>query len=83
MGAGRRAGKSVKNSNLFVLALNFGWNLLISIIVLGFFGRWLDGKLGTEPWLLIVGILLGIAVGFKGLFVQLLKPESDRRRSKD
>jgi F0F1-type ATP synthase assembly protein I len=30
-------------------------------------GRWLDGKLGTEPWLMIVGLLLGIVAGFRSL----------------
>lgn len=78
MRSGRRAGNSVKNSNLFALAFNFGWNLLVSIAVLGFLGRWLDAKLGTDPWLLIVGILLGIAVGFKGLFVQILQDDQGK-----
>lgn len=36
---------------------------------LGFLGgHWLDGKLGTEPWLSLVGLLLGVAAGFKNLF---------------
>lgn len=82
MGSGRRAGKSVKNSSLFVLALNFGWNLLVSILVLGFLGRWLDGRFGTDPWLMIIGILLGIAVGFKGLIAGVLESEKDRRGEK-
>lgn len=28
-----------------------------------FFGRWLDGKLGTAPLFLVVGLLLGLAAG--------------------
>lgn len=30
-------------------------------------GRWLDGKLGTAPWLSLVGLLLGVAAGFRNL----------------
>jgi ATP synthase protein I len=30
-------------------------------------GRWLDGKLGTDPWLMIVGLLLGLVAGFRSL----------------
>jgi hypothetical protein len=26
-------------------------------------GRWLDAKFGTDPWLLLAGILVGLAVG--------------------
>ncbi|MDR1043825.1 MAG: AtpZ/AtpI family protein [Candidatus Adiutrix sp.] len=38
-------------------------------IVLGLaLGWWLDRKFGTAPWLLLVGLFLGIAAGFKNLF---------------
>jgi ATP synthase protein I len=36
---------------------------------LGYFGgRWLDGHLGTEPWLMYIGLVLGIVAGFRGLY---------------
>lgn len=28
-----------------------------------FLGRWLDGKLGTSPWLMLTGALVGIGGG--------------------
>lgn len=38
-------------------------------VFLGFlFGRWLDRKFGTDPWLMLVGVLFGIASGFKELY---------------
>ena len=40
-----------------------------TFLVMGFFGWWLDGKLGTEPWLMIAGILLGAT----GAFISLVK----------
>ena len=31
-------------------------------------GYWLDMQFGTEPWLMLVFLLLGVAAGFKGVF---------------
>lgn len=31
-------------------------------------GYWLDRSLGTDPWLLLVGLGIGIAAGFVSLF---------------
>lgn len=41
-------------------------------------GAWLDGKLGTSPYLTLVGLLLGIAAGFKGLFDVARKTDLDK-----
>lgn len=40
------------------------YTLIGAIVVLGGLGYLADRWLGTEPWLLLVGLLLGIAVGF-------------------
>ena len=41
-------------------------------IVLGIVaGRWLDGKLNSEPVCLIVGLILGIVVAFYGMYTML------------
>ena len=38
---------------------------LVAPILLGVFvGRWLDGRWGTKPWLLVVGSVLGLVLGF-------------------
>ncbi|KAB2336508.1 AtpZ/AtpI family protein [Cytobacillus depressus] len=37
---------------------------LVGSILIGVFsGRWLDSKMGTEPLFLIVGLMLGLTVG--------------------
>jgi F0F1-type ATP synthase assembly protein I len=42
---------------------------LVACIVLGYWlGSVLDRRLGTSPWLVVVGVLLGTAAGFVGLF---------------
>jgi F0F1-type ATP synthase assembly protein I len=38
--------------------------LIGAILLLGGLGYFADGWLGTEPWLLLGGLLLGIVVGF-------------------
>ena len=30
-------------------------------------GRWIDGKLGTSPWLMLVGLVLGVVAGMRSL----------------
>jgi ATP synthase protein I len=39
----------------------------VAICIGFFFGRWLDGKWHTAPWLSLVGLMLGIATGFREL----------------
>ncbi|MBI3262218.1 MAG: AtpZ/AtpI family protein [Acidobacteria bacterium] len=41
-----------------------GYTLIGAIVLLGGIGYALDRWLGTSPWLLFVGLLLGIVVGF-------------------
>jgi len=49
---------------------------LVASTVIGLLGgRWLDGKLGTEPWLSIVGLILGVVAGFRSLY-QTAKSEN-------
>jgi ATP synthase protein I len=31
-------------------------------------GYWVDLQLGTYPWLSMLGLLIGVAAGFKGVF---------------
>ena len=41
-----------------------GVQFVVTILVFLFIGQWLDRKLGTTPWLLLAGVLLGAALGF-------------------
>jgi F0F1-type ATP synthase assembly protein I len=54
-----------------------------AILVLSAFGGiWLDRKLGTSPWLLIVLVFVGAAAGFYSLYRKLMKGQrlGDRRQ---
>ena len=44
-------------------------------------GFWVDRWLGTGPWLLLLGLGLGIAAGFVNLFRSV--KDAERREQKD
>lgn len=44
-----------------------GFTLAAAVALGALGGRWLDHRLGTEPWLLVVGFFLGAIGGFTQL----------------
>ena len=46
-----------------------GIQFAVSIIVGALAGWWLDGRLGTEPWLMILGVVLGSAAAYRDLYL--------------
>lgn len=44
--------------------LGIGSTFLAAVGLCTFGGWWLDGRLGTAPWLTVVGALLGVGLGF-------------------
>ena len=62
-----------------------GIQLAATPLLLGALGHWLDKKLATEPWLLLVGIFVGAAGGFYSIARQVYgtkpkKPKTNGRR---
>jgi len=53
--------------------IGIGWNVALTLIagVLG--GLWVDGKLGTKPVFLALGILLGLVIAGYGAY-QVIRP---------
>ena len=57
------SGKPSPRRNPWALAFTAGTELTVAV-VLGFFcGRWLDGRFGTDPWLMLLGAFGGISLG--------------------
>ncbi len=56
-----------------------------SILLFLFAGMWLDGKLGTDPWLLITGVFVGGGAGFWAMYRRLvIEPrERDKKEKKE
>lgn len=54
-----------------------------TILVLGALGYWADRKLGSAPWLMILGIFLGAAGGFVSLVRQVPAARPPRSQRSD
>ena len=52
--------------------MTLGLQLAIGIVAFVFLGRWLDGKFGTDPWLMLTGLVLGAAGGLTAFIKQAL-----------
>jgi len=46
-------------------AINMVTTTAAAIGLCGYGGYWLDNKLGTDRWLTVIGVLLGVATGIK------------------
>ena len=53
---------------LFELAFTFAGTLLAGMGIGYYGGRWLDGWLGTAPWLQLLGLMLGVVAAFRVLW---------------
>jgi len=45
--------------------MSLGVELVLSVLLAGAFGRWLDRRFHTEPLFLLLGVLVGSAAGFR------------------
>jgi len=61
-------------------ASSAGLELGISVALGALFGRWLDSKLGTEPWLLLAFLVLGLIAGFRGVLRAVARADKAARR---
>ena len=53
--------------------MDLGLTFVVATVAGAGGGYWLDSRLGTQPWLLLVGALLGITVGFYHFFSVVLR----------
>jgi ATP synthase protein I len=44
------------------LAWSLGYSIAVPLVALALLGRFLDKKMGTSPWFLLLGILISISV---------------------
>jgi F0F1-type ATP synthase assembly protein I len=70
----RRAFDALSTS---AVGLEFGVAVVIGMLL----GRWGDSELGTGPWLLIAGTIVGFAAGIKGLIRGARRAERAEREA--
>lgn len=79
----RKRGRGFRSASTWLNVSIVGIQFPVAIAIGFFFGRWLDGSLGTTPWLTIVFSLFGITAGFVNLFritAQASQSEEDQLR---
>jgi ATP synthase protein I len=69
--AARRARRMYEGLSASAAGLELG----ISVAIGALFGAWLDGKLGTAPWLLIAFLIVGVIAGFRGVLRAVARTE--------
>ncbi len=55
-----------------------GLQFAASVLLFGYAGQWLDGRFGTGPWLLIIGVFLGAGGAFYSMYRKLMASQEDR-----
>jgi F0F1-type ATP synthase assembly protein I len=73
-----------ESANAGAAYLGLGLQFGLAIILFMFVGKWLDARLGTSPWLLILGVFVGAAGGFYSIYRRLMQDQKreDARRGK-
>jgi len=56
-------------------ASSVGLELGVAVIVSLLFGMWLDGKLGTTPWLMLAFLVIGLVAGFRNVLRAVARAE--------
>ena len=60
-----------------------GTMLIAPMIALGAVGYMLDGRFATAPWLLLAGLIVGMAAGFINFFRLVLAPPDGKKDDRD
>jgi hypothetical protein len=66
----RSRGGSVALEELYRYS-GLGLQFAAAVAVFTLAGRWLDARLGSSPWLLLVGVFLGLGLGLYSLLKKL------------
>ena len=74
-GTGGRKGKGQDPARLAGIGLQFG----IVLVAFLFAGKWLDDRLGTEPWLMMAGVFVGFALSVLWMYRQLTAGDREER----
>jgi F0F1-type ATP synthase assembly protein I len=73
MGKKRQPGSTLWRADRYA---SIGFQIALSLVVYIVAGNWLDKRLGTDPWLTLVGALLGF-VTMMFLIIRLAKHGDD------
>ncbi len=52
--------------------MGLGIQFVVAILLCLYAGQWLDRRLGTGPWLLVLGVFVGASAGFYAMYRALV-----------
>jgi F0F1-type ATP synthase assembly protein I len=56
-----------------------GVQFLVAILLFLFIGKWLDSRLGTSPWLLILGVFSGATASTVAMYRRIFPPDKTKQ----
>lgn len=59
-----------------------GLQFAVALVLFALGGNWLDGKLGTAPWLLLLGVFGGGAAAFYSMYLKVMAPYKKKPEKK-
>jgi ATP synthase protein I len=74
-GPGGRKGGGQDPAQLAGIGIQFG----VVLVAFLFAGKWLDDRLGTEPWLLMAGVFVGFGLSVLWMYRRLVVRDKDER----
>lgn len=60
--------------------VGMGWAIAVAIVLGVLIGNWADGRAGTHPLFLLLGLVLGLALGLYSAGRMLMRFLSEERR---
>ena len=72
---GRQTGSAPAGEHMGA-GLQFAGSVLLFLLV----GMWLDRRLGTDPWLLVLGVVIGSTAGFWSMYRHLVVIPRERAK---
>ena len=69
--------------NALARLASVGIEFSISTVIGLLGGKWVDGKLGTQPWLMLLGLVLGVTAGMRSLLRTVRRANQESAAKRD
>ena len=87
LASARRSVEGEKEDGSRSALMGLGLQFVIVILVCLYAGMWLDRKLGSGPWMLVLGVVVGASAGFYSMYHVMMNENREakgvRRRDDD
>jgi len=61
---------------------SLGIEMAAAVLIGTLMGYWADKWLGTQPWILIIGFILGAAAGFRNLYRFIAREDGNKEKGR-